>query len=158
MPTCLRLFCDWARMAAIRARAITGSRNAASSARIASSTSSWYSVKPRRRGASMGEPPVKTERSWFAAKGPSEVVRDDLPVGARVEQLPGLGLHLEGDRADAAVAEGDVDDLAEGAQRRQAAGAAAVDVGPLVVGPARGGVGALEEAAVEPAGAAVRRD
>src|SRR5262249_12876518 len=145
-PICLRLFCDWVRAAAWRTLAMAGSSSPSSTARMAITTSSWNSVKAWRG-------------CRFMAILLSEVEVDDLAAVARDQRLPRPQIDLLGvDDAGAAVAEGDADQIVEAAQRRQAALAAAADVRLVVVEGASGGEGALQKAAVDPAGAAVAGD
>src|SRR5262249_40069103 len=81
-----------------------------------------------------------------------------LAAVTRRQGPPRLDRDVRRDAADAAVAKGDLARIVQAPQGRQAAQALAADVRPGVVGLARGGEGALQEAAVHPAGAAVAGD
>src|SRR2546421_12744778 len=95
---------------------------------------------------------LAAKRSWVSE------IRDDRTVVAPGQCLPDFQLDVLRDGPDAAIAKGDVGDPVQAAHPRQPAEAAAADVGPLVVKGAVAAEGALEEAAVHPAGAPISRD
>src|SRR5262249_37088757 len=86
-----------------------------------------------------------------------EILDDDavVPPG---QGLPGFQLDGLCDGANTAVTDGDVRNAVHAAQPREPAEAGAADVGLFVVDAAVAAEGALEEAAVHPAAAAVPGD
>src|SRR4051794_23985197 len=84
--------------------------------------------------------------------------RDHLAAGAGGERLEDLRPDRRAEEADRAVAEEDVGARQVAARPAPAAGALAADVGAAVVDAPADVEGPLEEAAVDPGGAAVAGD
>src|SRR3954447_23289577 len=114
------------RAAAWRTFWTAGSSMASSSSSNARITTNWNRPYAGRVDRIMDGPP---------GRGGSEV-GDDLAAGAGGQGLQGLELDAGADGPHAAVAEAGVGELVEGARAGQPAGAATVDIGPVVAEPA----------------------